>query len=451
MSKISAASEKWMGWKYSDEFELPNVVRGEGIHAYADDGSAYIDACGGPTLFSLGYNHAEVCAAIQKQLSEIQYGFTAFFRTDAIDGLAERIVESAGGGLERVSFLSGGSEAVEQAMKIALQYHVARGCPGRTHFISRRRSWHGSTLGGMSLSGFTSRRRGLEHSLIPNVSFLSPVNTYRPPKGVAPENVAEYCADELEREILRLGPGQVAAFIFEPVVGAAGCVVPAPEGYAKRVREICDRYEVLMIADEVMCGVGRTGTWRALEHDGAEPDIMTVAKGVGGGFIPLGATLFKKSIHDPVVDCFGEAGFLHTASGHSLACAAGLAILNIIERDNLVRKCADDGAYLLRRLREEVGDHPHVGDIRGRGLFIGVEFVEDRATKEPFAPNRQISEEVFNRGSQENGLFVYPTSGIVDGIHGDGVIISPAYIVTRDEIEEIVARFKSAVVSLFEA
>ena len=330
MEQAVEAADRWVVWRYSDDHVLPNAVRGDGVWAYDGDDNAYLDGSGGPTLFSLGYNHPEVCDAIRKQLDAIQFGFSAFFRTDAIDCLAEKLSTSSSCGLDNVAFVNSGSEAVEQALKLALQYHAAKGDAGRIQIISRERSWHGSTLGALSVSGFLQRRRAFENIALSNVSFLSPVNAYRPPEGVSDEDLAVHCALELEREILRLGPGKVAAFIFEPVVGAAGCVVPAPKGYAAKVREICSRYGVLMISDEVMCGVGRTGTWRALEHDGVSPDIMTIAKGLGGGYLPLGAALYRREIHDVIMQTYGQPGVPHTTSGHSLACAAAVAILNVI-------------------------------------------------------------------------------------------------------------------------
>jgi adenosylmethionine-8-amino-7-oxononanoate aminotransferase len=341
-----------------------------------------------------------------------------------------------------MTFCSSGSEAIESCLKIALQYHNAMGHPERCRFIARERSWHGNTLGALSISGFLDRRSVFEGALAP-ASLLSPANVYRPPAGVAPEDVAEYCAGELEREIQRLGPDKVAAFIFEPIVGAAGGCVPAPPGYAKRIREICDRYGVLMIADEVMCGAGRSGTWRALEHDGVEPDIMSVAKGLAGGYVPLSAAIYHQRLRGPMYERHGGLLTGHTFTGHTLACAAGVAVQKIIRRDGLLAKVRENGILLKRMLSDALGARPYVGDIRGRGYFLCVEIVKDRATKEPYPRDRMI----YQRLSQQafaNGLICYPVGGNVDGKSGDIIILSPPYIATRDELGEIVDKLQKS-------
>ena len=346
-------------------------------------------------------------------------------------------------------FVSGGSEAVESCLKVALQYHSANGEPSRRRFISRQRSWHGNTLGALSVSGFEARRGPYEGALIDS-SLLSPANVYRPPPNVAPENVGEFCANELEEEIERLGAENVAAFIFEPVVGAAGGAVPAPPGYAARVREICDRYGVLMIADEVMCGVGRCDAWRALSIDGVTPDIMAIAKGLAGGYMPLGAAVYQERLYERIVEAHGEVISGHTYTGHTTACAAGLAVQNIIRRDKLVDKASSDGRYLRAQLGETIGDLDFVGDIRGRGLFIGIELVADRASKEPFDPELQLFARVRERAF-DNGLICYPMGGNVDGVRGDQVILSPPYTATRAELDEIIDKFGLSLKQVFDA
>ena len=416
---------------------LPRIASGKGIHVWDRDGKRYIDASGGPAAFSIGHGNREVNEAIRRQLDDIAFGYRFHFRSDAAEELAEIIARKAGGDLKHVIFTTGGSEAVEGCLKRALQYHAARGEMSRRRFISRERSWHGNTLGALSVSGFRQRQRPYVGSLL-EVSRLSAVNTYRPPPGVDPADVAEHCAGELESEIERLGPEKVAAFIFEPVVGAAGGAVPAPDGYARRVRDICDRHGVLMIADEVMCGVGRCGTWRALEHDGVEPDIMSIAKGLGGGYLPLGASVFSSRVAEPIYEVDGLPVTGHTFTAHTTCCAAGVAVQKIIERDGLVARVAENGARLRSRLEETLGQHPHVGDIRGRGFFQGLEIVEDRETSEPFSPEARMFHRVMRTGF-DNGLIVYPTGGNVDGIRGDQIIVAPPYNATLDELDEIVA------------
>ena len=422
---------------------LPKVAWGKGLYIYDTDGNRYIDGSGGPATFCLGHGNEEINEAIKEQLDRIAFGYRHHFRSDAAEELQQIITEQGGGNLKNCIFTTGGSESVESGLKLALQYHAARGEMSRRRFISRKRSWHGNTLGALSVSGFQARQEPYVGSLL-EASHLSPVNTYRPPEGVAPGDVAEYCANELEEEIVRLGADQVAAFIFEPVVGAAGGAVPAPDGYAKRIREICDRHGVLMIADEVMCGVGRCGTWRALEHDGVEPDIMPIAKGLGAGYLPLGATVYTDKVAEPIMREHGMPITGHTFTAHTTSCAAGVAVQKIMIRDNLVERVAKEGEYLRERLESALGQHPHVGDIRGRGYFFGVELVEDRETKEPFSPDHKMFVRV-TKEAMAGGLICYPAGGNVDGVKGDQLIISPAYNATRDELDEIVSLLVPAI------
>ena len=415
---------------------MPKVAYGKGVYVYDAEGNRYIDGSGGPTLFCIGHGNREVGDAIKSQIDRIAHGYRYIFSSDPLEALQALIAEESGGGLSRMIFVSGGSEAVESCLKVALQYHSANGQPSRRRFISRQRSWHGNTLGALAVSGFQARRAPYEGALI-ECSQLSPVNVYRPPPNVMPDDVAEFCANELDEEIERLGAENVAAFIFEPVVGAAGGAVPAPPGYAARIREICDRYGVLKIADEVMCGVGRCDAWRALSVDGVTPDIMAIAKGMAGGYMPLGAAVFQDRLYQRIVEAHGEVISGHTYSGHTTACAAGLAVQNIIRRDGLVEKASADGRYLRDQLEQTIGDLDFVGDIRGRGLFIGIELVADRKTKEPYDPELQLFARVRSRAFA-NGLICYPTGGNVDGRRGDHVILAPPYTASRAELDEII-------------
>lgn len=420
---------------------LPRAVKGDGVFVVDEHGKRYLDGSAGPALFCVGHSNREVIHAIKAQYDELEFGYSTDFSSRPIDALAEIVTEQAGGTLNRVMFVSGGSEATETAMKIALQYQLARGCGGRSHFISRRQSWHGYTLGALSLSGHPARRRPFVASLLP-VTHVSPANAYRPPAGADPtlneEQLSIYLAAELEREILHIGAEKVAAFFFEPVVGAAGGAVPAPAGYAKRIQEVCRRYGVLLIADEVMCGVGRCGTWRALEHDGIEPDVMYTAKGLAGGYMPLGVVILSESVFQSITDIYGLVGTSgHTYSGHTAACAAGLAVQTIIKRDGLVAKCAADGVYIQQELTRLLGDHPHIGDIRGRGLFIGLELVEDRASKRTFAPELGLASRL-QTTAYAKGLLSYPSSGTADGYRGDHILLSPPYTISRPEIDQMI-------------
>ncbi len=340
-------------------------------------------------------------------------------------------------------YVTGGSEAVESCLKLALQYHAARGEMSRRRFIARERSWHGNTLGALSVSGFLERKKAFEGSLL-DVSRLSPANAYRPIAGATAETAGEACAKELEDEILRMGPEKICAFIFEPVVGAAGGCVPAPAGYAKRVREICDRYGVLLISDEVMCGAGRTGTWRALEHDGVEPDIMSVAKGLAAGYLPLGAAIYTDKVADAIHGSHGAPMTGHTFTGHTACCAAGVAVQKIVAREKLVERVAAKEAKLKAMIADALSGVEAVGDIRGRGYFIATELVPDRETKKPFDASRKLFMHI-RQQAFDNGLICYPVGGNVDGINGDVVILAPPYNATDAELTEIVDKMAKSV------
>ena len=429
---------------------LPKIAYGKGSYLFDAEGRRYIDGSGGPAVFCLGHGNEEVNEAIKAQLDRVAHGYRYTFTSDPLEQLTEIVGRryGAGSGLQRMIFVSSGSEAVESCLKIALQYHSARGETSRRRFIARERSWHGNTLGALAVSGFRDRRLPFEGALV-EASHLSPVNAYRPPAGVNPANLAEHCANELEQEIARLGAEHVAAFIFEPVVGAAGGAVPAPPGYARRVREICERTGVLMIADEVMCGAGRCGTWRALEHDGVVPDIMAVAKGLGGGYLPLGAAIYHERLWQPMQARHGGLMTGHTFTAHTTACAAGVAVQTIVERDGLVERVAKDGPRLLAMLGEAIGDLPFVGDIRGRGFFVGIELVADRASKEPHDPALQLFARVRDR-TFANGLICYPAGGNVDGVKGDQVILAPPYNASESELGEIVDKLAASLKQVFE-
>lgn len=415
---------------------LPKIAYGKGARLFDTSGKDYIDGSGGPAVYCLGHAHPEVNEAIKQQLDRVAHGYRYNFTSDPLEELTGIVASQCGPGYERMIFTTGGSEAVESALKVALHFHTANGEPSRRRFIARRRSWHGNTLGALSVSEFKERRDPFEGALIP-VSHISPVNAYRPPAGVAPADVARHCAGELEEEILRLGARNVAAFIFEPVVGAAGGVVPAPEGYARLVRDVCDRHGVILIADEVMCGAGRCGTWRALAHDHVQPDIIAVAKGLAGGYVPLGATIYHERIGSVLAERAGGPMTGHTFTGHTLACAAGVAVQRIVTRDRLVERVARDGHQMLTRLKERLRDVDALGEVRGRGFFIGLEFVAERTSKAPFPPALGLHHRIRTR-SLDNGLICYPMGGNIDGIAGDTVIIAPPYNATSAELDEIV-------------
>lgn len=414
---------------------LPKVSHGEGSYVIDSSGKRYIDGSGGPAVFCLGHSNAEVNAAIRQQLERIAHGYRYTFTSDPLIRLSEIMRSRTGPGFEHHLYVSSGSEATESALKIAMQYHWSRGDRQRCRFIARQRSYHGNTLGALAVSGFAQRRKQFEGGLMP-CSFVSAANSYRPAGSGGSAELIDFLGDELEQEILRLGAENVAAFIFEPVVGAAGGVVPAPPGYAARVRDICSRYGVLLIADEVMCGSGRCGTWRALEYDAVTPDIMTIAKGLGGGYVPLGAVLYAQQIGESILAADGALNTGHTFTGHTLACAAACAVQEIMLRDRLVEHVQARGARLLIELRSRLAHIEAVGDVRGRGYFIGVELVADRDSRRPFDASLQLTEVVRARTLQL-GLICYPVGGTIDGVSGDVVIIAPPYNASDAELEEI--------------
>jgi adenosylmethionine-8-amino-7-oxononanoate aminotransferase len=423
----------------------PIAVRGEGIYLYDRDGHQIIDGSGGAAVACLGHGNARVIEAIKAQLDQLTYAHTALFSCESAERLADIMVGHAPGGLTHAYFCSSGSEANEAAIKLARQYFLEVGQPQRTRFIARRQSYHGNTLGALSASGNAMRRAPYAPLLSPAFSHVSPCYAYR--DRADDETDAQYVARlvaELEAEFQRLGPDTVIGFIAEPVVGATlGCATALP-GYFAGVREVCDRHGALLILDEVMSGMGRTGTLHAWEQEGVTPDIQIVAKGLGAGYQPIGGIL----VHGRVIAglAAGSGAFMHghTYQAHPVACAAAVAVQQVIADDRLLDNVKAMGALLEQRLVERFGNHRHVGDIRGRGLFWAIEFVTDRATKQIFDPALKLNERV-KREAFDRGLACYPMGGTIDGRLGDHAILAPPYIVTPDQVEMIVDRFGAAV------
>jgi adenosylmethionine-8-amino-7-oxononanoate aminotransferase len=410
---------------------LPKIAWGKGCYLHDVNGKQYIDGSGGPAVYCIGHGNEEVNAAITRQLERVAHGYRGTFTSDAMEELTEIITQRCGGDLKHVVYVAGGSEAVESCLKLALQYQTVIGQKTRRKFIARERSWHGNTLGALGISGFLERRVAFEGAFIDAIR-IAPANAYRPSPGALD-------ASELEQAILREGPENIAAFIFEPVVGAAGGCVPAPEGYAMRVPDICSRHGVLMIADEVMCGAGRTGTWRALEQDGAEPDIMAVAKGLAGGYLPLGAAIYSTQ----VAEAIGIPQTGHTFTSHTTCCAAGVAVQTIITREKLVERVHGQEVLLKSMIADALSGIEAVGDIRGRGHFIGIELVADRASRKPFDSSLKLFSKI-RAQTLENGLICYPVGGNVDGINGDVIIMAPPYNATLDELTEMVDKLATS-------
>jgi len=424
--------------------EMPRAVSGEGIYITDSQGKQYLDASGGAAVSCLGHSDRDVVEAIKKQLDDLAFAHTGFFTTEPAEELADLLVDAAPDNISAVYFVSGGSEAVETALKMARQYFIEIGEPSRTRFIARRQSYHGNTLGALSVGGNVWRREPYK-DLLMDVGHIAPCYAYREQSD--DESEEEYglrVANELETEILATGPDRVAAFIAETVGGATAGVIPPVSGYFKRIREICDKYGVLLILDEVMCGMGRTGTLFACEQDGISPDLITVAKGLGAGYQPIGATL----VADKVYQAFrqGSGVFLHghTYMGHPLACAGALAVQKKIRDKDLLANVRRQGDRLIKLLHERFGNHANIGDIRGRGLFIGVELVADRTTKEPLDRKLNMHARVKAKAMQE-GLICYPAGGTVDGQSGDHILLAPPFIVSDEELVELVERLGTAV------
>jgi adenosylmethionine-8-amino-7-oxononanoate aminotransferase len=423
----------------------PIAVRGEGIYLYTQDGRAVIDASGGAAVACLGHGNHRVAEAIGRQAAAMAYSHTGTFSNQPAEDLADIILDGEPGGLTRAWFCSSGSEGNEAAIKLARQYFLEIGQPRRTRTIARRQSYHGTTLGALAAGGNMMRRAHYEPILSQVHSLVSPCFPYRfQHPGETDAQYLDRLADELDAEFQRVGPDTVTAFLAEPVVGATtGCVAALP-GYFQRVRAICDRYGALLILDEVMCGMGRTGTMHAWEQEGITPDIEVIAKGLGGGYQPIGGILITDRIVRALAD--GSGGFLHgqTYQAHPVACAAALEVQRIIREDNLVANVQTMGHRLETALQERFGNHRHVGDIRGRGLFWALEFVTDRATKQVFDPSLKLNERIKAEGIAR-GLATYPMGGTIDGKQGDHVIVAPPYIATVTDIDTIVERFGDAV------
>jgi adenosylmethionine-8-amino-7-oxononanoate aminotransferase len=422
----------------------PVAVGGSGVYLTDIAGKQYLDASGGAAVSCLGHGHPDVLAAMHDQIDKLAYAHTSFFTTEVAEELAQHLIARAPEGMSHAYFVSGGSEAIESAMKMARQYFVECGQPQRSHFIARRQSYHGNTLGALSLGGNQWRREPFAPILIP-ATHVSPGYPYREQgPEETPEQYGLRLARELDAAIVGLGSDKVIAFVAETVGGATAGVLTAVPGYFKAVREVCDRHGVLLILDEVMCGMGRTGSLHACEQEGVVPDLLVIAKGLGGGYQPIGAVLAQKKVVDAMSSGSGFFQHGHTYLGHPVACAAALAVQQVIERDGLLARVRQGGVWLEGLLKETLASHANVGDIRGRGLFWGIELVRDRETKAPFDPALQlharIKKEAFARG-----LMVYPMGGTVDGRYGDHVLLAPPFIARDSELALISQRLHEAI------
>ncbi len=424
--------------------DLPIAVGGDGPFLIDVDGKRYLDACGGAAVSCLGHSDEKLKAAVHEQVDKLAYAHTSFFTTDAAEELAARLAGLAPGDLNRVYFVSGGSEAMEAALKLARQFHMENGEPQRSQVIARWQSYHGNTLGALSAGGNRWRRAQFEPMLSPAMHHVSPCNAYRGQEpGETDEAYTDRLAQELEQTIQELGPESIAAFVAEPVVGATMGAVPPVDGYFRKMKAVCERHGVLLILDEVMCGMGRTGTLFACEQDGVEPDMIAIAKGLGAGVQPIGALLVSDEIFTALETGTGFFQHGHTYLGHPMACAVGNAVLDRLIDDDVLGQVAPIGQKLRDALTARFGNNPHVGDIRGRGLFLGLELVADRGTKQPFDPSVGLAARVKKRAMAE-GLMCYPMSGTIDGERGDHILLAPPFIITEDHVGLIVDRLEVA-------
>lgn len=427
---------------------LPIAVRGEGVYLYDQAGKQYLDACGGAAVSCLGHGNQEVIDAIKGQADKIAYAHTAFFTSDAAEQLADFLIPRSPG-LSKAYFVSGGSEAMEAALKLARQYFVERGESKRVHFIARKQSYHGNTLGALAVGGNEWRRTQFKPMLV-ETHHISPCYAYR--DQMTDESEYDYgqrVANELQDKINELGSDTVIAFIAEPMVGATSGAVAAVPGYFKRVREICDEHGILLILDEVMCGMGRTGSLFACEQEGVQPDIVGIAKGLGGGYQPIGAMLLNEEIFNTIESGSGFFQHGHTYLSHPIACAAALAVQTIIERDQLLNNVTDKGGKFLSHLQSLFAEHPYVGDVRGRGLFLGLEFVQDKANKTPFDPGVPLHK-LLKQASMAAGLMCYPMSGTIDGRLGHHILFAPPYTIQDQHIDEIGEKLSQAIQQSFQ-
>ncbi len=433
----------------------PMIAGGEGVFLFDSDGKTYLDASGGAAVSCLGHGSQRVIESIKAQLDSIAFAHSGFFSNEPAERLGDFLSKRSPWESARVMFVSGGSEAIEGALKLARQIHVERGEPDRRHFIARSQSYHGATLGTLAVGGHMARRKPYEvlfngggvvgHA----VSHIPPCYAYRhAQEGETDEAYGKRAAQALEEEILRVGSGNVAAFIAETVSGATLGAVPAASGYFKEIRRICDTYGVLLILDEVMCGCGRTGTLFASEQEGIVPDLIAVAKGLGGGYQPIGAVLVSEDLASVISEGSGSLEHGHTYMAHATACAAALAIQHVIEEDDLLNRVKVQGSLLREKLIQRFGQHAYIGDIRGRGLFIGLELVEDRETKTPFPAGARLAKKI-KAAAMSHGLICYPGSGTADGKNGDHILLAPAYIIEDEQIDDLVDRLEKSLVDVF--
>ncbi|WP_282066225.1 aspartate aminotransferase family protein [Vibrio rotiferianus] len=419
--------------------KLPTIARGEGVYLFDSQGNQYLDACGGAAVSNLGHSHQAVKQAMLDQIEKVPFAHTGFFTSETSEQLAELICQKMPSQFNRVYLVSGGSEAVESALKMARQYFVECGKPEKKQFIARQQSYHGNTLGALAVGGNEWRREPFKPILYPS-HHIAPCYAYRHQRqGESELDYSLRSANELEAKILELGADNVMAFVAEPIVGATAGAVPATQGYFKRIREICDRYDVLLIMDEVMCGVGRSGSLFAFEQEQAVPDLVCMAKGLGAGYQPIGAVVANDKVYQAIASGSGFFQHGHTFMAHPVACAAAVATIQTIGDQKLLQAVNQQGAMLKRELESALSDIPYVGDIRGKGLFLGIELVADRVSKTPLS-NSTLADKKLKQQAMANGLMCYPMGGTIDGVNGHHILLAPPFIIERSHIDELVEK-----------
>ena len=424
--------------------ESPLIIdSGDGVYLYDEEGNKYLDAASGAAVCALGHGNSEIATVMKEQAEKLNYTHTSDYASRPLVEFSERLASISPEGLTKVHPVSGGSESNETALKLARTYHKMRGDSERYKIVSRSSSYHGATLGALSLSGKTSRQRDYAPMMLPNPK-IAPAYCYRCPFDESPDNCYLECADDLERAIVQEGEETISGFMAEPVSGASAPGVHPPDEYWGRIREICDKYGILLIVDEVMSGMGRTGKWWGIDHTNVEPDMICSSKGLGSGYTPLGAVVIHDKIYRTVKKAEGSFNHGFTYEGNPISSAVGSEIIKIMQRDGLVDRAAAMGERLLVRLKESLGDHPNVGEIRGRGLLIGVEFVRDRKTKEPFGRESNLPVRMREAGI-EQGLHVYPGGSPINGVWTDHVMLAPPFTITEEHVAEMVSGLHDAV------
>lgn len=420
--------------------QYPVVKDGKGVYLYDEEGKQYLDACSGAVTANIGHGVKKIIEAMREQAEKVSFVYRSQFTSEPAESLAEKLSQLTPGDLNWSFFVNSGSEATETAMKIAIQHWQEQGVKTKTKILSRWVSYHGITLGALSMSGHSSRRERFV-PLLEDFPTIHPPYCYRCPFNKSPENCGYPCAQELETAITRIGADQIAAFIAEPVIGAAGAAISPPPDYYKMIKAICERHNILFIADEVMTGFGRTGTWFAMQQWDVVPDIMALGKGMGAGYTAIAAALVSDHVMEPIVNGSQLVMSGHTLSANPQSCAASLAVLRFLEQNNIIPTVFGKSQLIFSALQKLQSRFSFIGDIRGKGLLIGVEFVQNQQTKEPYPRSAYITK-TFIKKASENGLLLYPAGSGLDGIHGDAVIISPPLTITEMEIDDLIERLR---------